>query len=257
MRDTYFKASQPFSRRKHLYDIGNPIGSWKNYDDNHFLARLYEIGNEEQEQYYRYHMEHAVNTDKCSEEEFYEHVREIVSDHIEAIRKESPFSRKHARNRIHLKCLRNFRDYLISINTYGYRDPVDITITRYDTEIASLKKEIAQKDKELEKLKKYETDYKVRITKGFLNAFVDIIHQFPEIRIPNQDSTRLLSASTESVWVKMICKYFQHGEEEINIETLRSRFTSDRENPSSKYRPIRERERLFRILKVEDKTNKS
>src|SRR5690606_9545907 len=156
MRDTYFKPRQRFSGRKHPYDIGNPIGSWKKYDDNHFLAKLYEIGNEEQEQYYRYHMEYAVSTGKCTEAEFYEHVREIVSDHIEFFRKQSPFSRKHAQNRLNLKCLRAFRDYLVSINTYGYRDPVDITITRYDMEIALLKKELAKKNKELEELKIYE-----------------------------------------------------------------------------------------------------
>jgi len=195
-------------------------------------------------------MEHAVNTGKCTEAEFYEHVREIVADHIEYIRKESPFSRKHTQNRLNLKCLRIFRDYLISINTYGYRDPVDITITRYDLEIVSLKKELAEKNEEIEALKKYETDYKVRITKGYLNAFINFIHQFPEIRIPHKDGTRLLSASTESVWIKMICKYFQHGEEKINMETLRSRFTSNKENPSSKYRPIRKKDRLFKILHV-------
>ncbi|SEL30593.1 hypothetical protein [Parapedobacter koreensis] len=248
MRDTYFKIRRPFSRRKHRYDIGSPIGFWNYYDDNHFLTRLYVIGNEEQEQYYHYHMEYAVSTGKCTEAEFYELVREIVADHIEFIRKQSPFSRKHARNRLNLKCLRAFRDYLISTNTYGYRDPVDITITRYDSEIASLKKELAEKNEELETLKVYETDYKVRITKGYLNAFIDFIHQFPEIRIPHKDGTRLLSASTESVWVKMICKYFQHGEEDINMETLRSRFTSNKENPSTKYRPIREKDRLFKVI---------
>ncbi|GAA4786699.1 hypothetical protein GCM10023231_13430 [Olivibacter ginsenosidimutans] len=252
MRDTYFKTRRPFSRRKHRYDIGSPIGFWNYYDDNHFLTRLYVIGNEEQEQYYHYHMEHAVSTGKCTEAEFYELVREIVADHIEFIRKQSPFSRKHARNRVNLKCLRTFRDYLISINAYGYRDPVDITITRYDSEIALLKKELAEKDLELDKLKKYETEYKVRITKGYLNAFIDVIHQFPEIRIPHKDGTRLLSASTESVWVKMVCKYFQHGDEEINMETIRSRFTPNKENPSSKYRPIQEKDRIFRILPVED-----
>ncbi|MGO1245696.1 MAG: hypothetical protein ACTMH4_16570 [Sphingobacterium sp.] len=251
MRDTYFKIRRPFRRRKHRYDIGSPIGFWNHYDDNHFLNRLYEIGHEEQEQYYRYHMEHAVSTGKCTGEEFYEHVREIVADHIEYIRKESPFSRKHAQNRINLKCLRIFRDSLISINIYGYRDPVDITITRYDSEIASLKKELSQKNEELEALKKYETEYKVRITKGYLNSFIDIVHQFPEIRIP-KGSTRLMSASTESIWVKMICKYFQHGDEEINMETIRSRFTSNKENPSSKFRPIRVRDKIFKILPIED-----
>lgn len=259
MRDTYFKARRPFSGRKHLYDIGNPIGSWKNYDDNHFLARLYEIGNEEQEQYYRYHMEHAVNTGKCSEAEFYEHVREIVSDHIEAIRKESPFSSKHARNRVHLKCLRTFRDYLVSINTYGYRDPVDITITRYDMEIASLKKQLADKDEELatqnkklEKLKIYESKYKVKITNGYLSAFLDLIHQFREIRTPNENGVRILSGSTEMVWAKMICKYFQHGEDALNIETIRSRFTADKEKRGTKYRPIREKDKFFKIVPEED-----
>ena len=155
-RDTYFKTRRPFSRRKHRYDIGSPIGFWNYYDDNHFLTRLYVIGNEEQEQCYNYHMEYAVSTGKCTEAEFYAHVREIVADHIEAIRKESPFSCKHGRNRVNLKYLRTFRDYLVSINTYGYRDPVDITITRYDMEIASLKKELAKKNKELEELKIYE-----------------------------------------------------------------------------------------------------
>lgn len=247
MRDTYFKTRQPFNRRKHRYDIGSPIGFWNYYDDNHFLTRLYVIGNGEQEQYYRYHLEYAVSTGKCTEAEFYEHVREIVADHIEAIRKESPFSRKHGRNRVNLKCLRIFRDYLISINTYGYRDPVDITITRYDMEIASLKEELAEKNEKLEKLKIYESDYKVRITNGHLNAFIDLIHQFSEIRIPNEDGIRLLSASTEMVWVKMLCKYFQHGEDEINMETIRSRFTSNKENPSSKYRPIRVKDKLFKI----------
>ncbi|WP_257668732.1 hypothetical protein [Parapedobacter tibetensis] len=131
-------------------------------------------------------------------------------------------------------------------------DTVDITITRYDTEIATLKKELEEKNRELEALKQYETEYKVRITKGYLNAFVDLIHQFPEIKDPRKDSIRLLNASTESVWVKMICKYFQHGDEEINMETIRSRFTSNKESPSSKYRPIREKDRIFRILPIED-----
>ncbi|RXF67912.1 hypothetical protein [Arcticibacter tournemirensis] len=247
MKDTYFKTRRPFKRRQHPYDIGSPVGLWNLYDDNHFLAQLYEIGNDEHEAYYQYHMEYAVGTGKCSEAEFYRHVREIVADHIEAIRKESPFSRKHARNRSHLKCLRAFRDYLISINTYGYRDPVDITITRYDSEIASLKKELEKKGRELEKLKKYETEYKVRITKGYLNSFIDLIHQLPDIKLPNAEGMRLLSASTESVWVKMICKYFQHGDEEIKIETIRSRFSANKEDPGNKYRPIREKDRLFKI----------
>lgn len=162
------------------------------------------IGNEEQEQYYRYHMEYAVRTGKCTEAEFYAHVREMVADHIEAIRKESPFSRKHGRNRVNLKYLRIFRDYLVSINTYGYRDPVDITITRYDTEIASLKKQLADKDEELatqneklEKLKIYESKYKVKITNGYLSTFLDLIHQFREIRTPNENGVRILSGSTE------------------------------------------------------------
>ncbi|WP_118194315.1 hypothetical protein [Albibacterium indicum] len=252
MRDTYFKTRRPFRRREHRYDIGSPVGFWNHYDDNHFLAQLYEIGNKEQGAYYEYHKEHAIRTGKCTEEEFYGHVREIVADHIEAIRKESSFSKKHAQNRINLKCLRIFRDYLISISPSGYRDPVDITITRYDSEIASLKKKLAEKEEELDKLKKYETEYKVRITKGHLNAFIDIVHQLPELRLPQKDGIRLLSASTESVWVKIICKYFQHGDEEINMETIRSRFTSNKESPSSKYRPIREKEKIFKILPVED-----
>src|SRR5690606_34292666 len=162
--------------------------------------RLYVIGNQEQEQYYNYHMEYAVSTGKCTEAEFYAHVREIVADHIEAIRKESPFSRKHGRNRVNLKYLRTFRHYLVSINTYGYRDSMDITITHYDMEIALLKTELTKKNKELEELKIYECDYKVKPTTGYLSTSIDTMHQFPQPRTPTNDATRLISASTDTVW---------------------------------------------------------
>lgn len=109
-----------------------------------------------------------------------------------------------------------------------------------------------ERDEELDKLKKYETEYKERITKGYLHTFIDIINQLAEVIVPNGNNTRLLSASTESVWMKMICRYFQHGDEEINMETIRSRYTSHRGNPSSKYRLIREKDRLFRILLLKD-----
>lgn len=248
MKDTYFKIRRPFTRRQHRYDIGSPVGFWNLYDDNHFLARLYQIGNQEQETFYSYHLQYAVSSGKCSEAEFYAHVREIVADHIEALRKESPFSRNHGRNRANLKMLRIFRDYLISINTYGYLDPVDITITRYNTEINELKKQLALKEQLLKDMKVFETDQKIRLTKGYLYTFVDIIHQLGELRLPDKDGVRLLRPSTEMVWVKMICKYFQHGEEEINLQTLRSYFPADRDNPGTKYRDVQEKYKLYSIV---------
>jgi hypothetical protein len=247
MKDTYFKIRRPFSKRQHRYEIGSPVGLWNMYDDNHFLARLYQIGNSEQEAFYNYHLQYAINNAKCTEEEFYVHVREIVADHIEAIRKESPFSRNHARHRFNLKNLRTFRDYLISINTFGYRDPVDITITRYDTEIATLKKEIEKKELLLRQMKSFETDQKIRITKGYLYALVDIIQQLAEIKLPDKDGIRLLRPSTEMVWVKLICKYFQHGDDEISQQTLRSYFPANKDNPGTKYRSIQEKQKLYKI----------
>ncbi|MFP9113506.1 hypothetical protein ACLI1A_06165 [Flavobacterium sp. RHBU_3] len=250
MKDTYFKIRRPFTRRQHRYDIGSPVGFWNLYDDNHFLARLYQIGNEEQEAFYGYHLQHAVSSGKCSEAEFYAHVREIVADHIEALRKESPFSRNHGRNRANLKMLRIFRDYLISINTYGYLDPVDITITRYNTEITELKKQLTGKDEALKALKVFETDQKIRITKGYLYALVDIIQQLGELRLPDKDGERLLRPSTEMVWVKIICKYFQHGEEEISLQTLRSYFPANKNNPGIKYREINKKHKIFQVSTV-------
>lgn len=247
MKDTYFKIRRPFTRRQHRYDIGSPVGFWNLYDDNHFLARLYQIGNDEQEAFYSYHLQYAVSSGKCSEAEFYAHVREIVADHIEALRKESPFSRNHGRNRANLKMLRIFRDYLISNNSYGYRDPVDITITRYDLEIAELKKQLVEKERVLKELKAFETDQKIRITKGYLYTLVDIIQQLGELKLPDKDGAKLLRSSTEMVWVKMICKYFQHGEEDISLQTLRSYFPADRNNLGMKYREIQTKYKFFRI----------
>src|SRR5690606_40872724 len=37
---------------------------------------------------------------------------------------------------------------------------------------------------------------------------------------------------SDTVWAKMICKYFQHGDKALNIETIRNRFTSDKEKPN-------------------------
>jgi len=247
MKDTYFKIRRPFTRRQHQYDIGSPVGFWNLYDDNHFLARLYQIGNGEQEAFYSYHLQYAVSSGKCSEAEFYAHVREIVADHIEALRKESPFSRNHAYNRANLKVLRLFRDYLISINNYGYLDPVYITITRYNYEIAELKKQLAEKERTLRELKTFETDQKIRIAKGYLYVLVDIIQQLGELKISDKD-IRLLRPSTEMVWVKLICKYFQHGDDEISPQTLRSYFPANKDNPGAKYRPIQDKYKLFNIM---------
>ena len=85
-----------------------------------------------------------------------------------------------------------------------------------------------------------------------MSTFLDLIHQFREIRIPNENGVRILSASTEMVWTKMICKYFQHGEDALNIETIRSRFTVDKEKLGTKYRPIREKDKFFKIVPEED-----
>jgi hypothetical protein len=246
MKDTYFKIRRPFKKRQHCYDIGSPIGFWNLYDDNHFLARLYQIRNDEQEAFYNYHLQYAVSNGRCTDAEFYAHVREIVADHIAALRKESPFSRNHGRNRANLKTLRIFRDYLISINNYRYRDPVDIAITKYDSEIAELKKQLAEKEEILKELKIFETDQKIRIAKGYLYTFVDIIQQLGELKLSDKD-IRLLRPSTEMVWVKMICKYFQHGEDEISMQTLRSYFPADKYNPGIKYRSIQEKYRLYKI----------
>ena len=251
MKDTYFKIRRPFTRRQHRYDIGSPVGFWNLYDDNHFLARLYQIGNDEQEAFYGYHLKYAVSSGKCSEAEFYAHVREIVADHIEALRKESPFSRNHGRNRTNLKMLRIFRDYLISINNYGYLDPVDITITRYNSEINELKKQLAHKEQLLKEMKVFETDQKIRITKGYLYTLVDIIQQLGELRLPDKDSVRLLRPSTEIVWVKMISRYFQHGDEEISIQTLRSYFPINKLNLGMKYRLVKDKYKLFEIVEKE------
>lgn len=250
MKDTYFKIRRPFTKRQHRYDIGSPVGFWNLYDDNHFLARLYQIGNDEQEAFYKYHQQYAVDNGKCTETEFYTHVREIVADHIEALRKESPFSRNHGRNRANLKTLRIFRDYLISINTYGYLDPVDITITRYNSEINELKKQLAEKELLLKEMKVFETDQKIRITKGYLYTLVDIIQQLGELRLPGKDGVRLLRPSTEMVWVKLICKYFQHGEDEISVQTLRSYFPADKNNPGIKYRDIQSKNKIFKIINL-------
>ncbi|WDF66850.1 hypothetical protein PQ465_11090 [Sphingobacterium oryzagri] len=56
---------------------------WSYFDDNHFLTPLCVKDNEEQGQYDNYHMKYVVSTGKCTEAEFYAHVREIAANHSE------------------------------------------------------------------------------------------------------------------------------------------------------------------------------
>jgi hypothetical protein len=66
-----------------------------------------------------------------------------------------------------------------------------------------------------------------------------------ELKTP--EGKELTFSQTQSVWTKMICKYFREGDKEINHETIRRYFPSDKREPGYKHADIPAKSKLFTI----------
>ncbi|SDK93047.1 hypothetical protein SAMN04487898_11351 [Pedobacter sp. ok626] len=97
MNVSYFKPRKFFNFFPHPYDVGNPIGSWHKYEDNHFLNKLYEIDEDKFGEFYKYHLTHTLQNNTCSENAFFFKVWGIVEDRIKNLKAKDPFSSYHDR----------------------------------------------------------------------------------------------------------------------------------------------------------------
>ncbi len=74
MASLYFKARKPFDFQPHPYEIGNILGAKKGLDDNHFLAKVYNLDTGHYRTLYNFHLQHFQNTAGGTEAIYSRHV---------------------------------------------------------------------------------------------------------------------------------------------------------------------------------------
>jgi hypothetical protein len=245
MKVSYFKPRKSFSLSAHQYDLGTFFGLWHSHDDNHFLLKIYRIGEEEFSDYYNYHLRYCLENNLSDEEEFFRHVWEIVNTRIKHFNRQDPFSSKHGSNRRSLDKLKKFQSFLNSIDKWNAR-PSNIVIDEKDDIIQSQKNEIEKLKAEIAKYKEYEVNGKIMISEGHLPTLIDLIQQMRELKV--NDTRALLRSDHKIPFAKMISKYFSHGEKDIPIETARNYFVDKKDDIPIKGTSIQSEHQLFKII---------
>ena len=249
MKKSYFKPRKPFSFSAHSYDIGSPIGFWESHDDNHFLLKIYKMDEKEFADYYRYHLNYALADQLTTEEDFYNHVWQIVHNRIRHFEMQDPFSSNHATHRQNTEKLRQFQKRLNGIDKWNAR-PSQLIIAEKDALITQQRQEINKLKASLNQLNQYEVAQKIRIDEDHLATLVDLIKQMRELKLPS--GRLLLRCDNKSPYSKMISKYFSIGGKDIPTETTRNYFVEKKGDVSTKGTAIKSEQQLFKIIPVEN-----
>lgn len=249
MTISYFKPHKLFDFSPHPYDIGNPIGCWKKYEDNHFLNKICELEKEKFEVFYNYHLSHTLENNVCNEETFFVKVWEIVEDRIKNLKRKDPFSSYHDRYIFRIGKLQQFQKYLNSIDQWNVR-PTHIVIAEKDQIIQNQKMELEKLQARLAELNEYEVAQKIRIEEDHLPAVIDLLQQMRKLELPS--GRKLLRSDHKSPYSKMISKYFSHAEKDIPIETARNYFVEKKGDIPAKGTSIQSEHRLFKIIPLKE-----
>ena len=245
----YFKSRFFFDFSPHPYDIGNPFGPWRKYEDNHILKKLYKIKDGEFEEFYKYHLSHSLEHQVCNEEDFFIKVWEIVNDRIKHLKAKDPYSSSHDRYILWVGKLRQFQKYLNSIDQWNAR-PSHLVIAEKEEIIQKQKEEIEALQVRWDKLKGYEVSQKIWIKQGYLPTVIDLFKQIEKLELPNGGN--LLKYDHQVAYPRMISKYFAHGGNEIPVETLRNYYVNKKDDVPVKGTSIQSEHKLFKIVSVKE-----
>ena len=247
MKITYFKPRKHLDVSPHPYDIGNLLGSWQKYQDNHFLNKVYEVKESEFEVFYKYHLSHTIEKNICNEEVFFVKVSGIVENRINRLKGEDPFSYYHDRHIFRIEKLQQFQKYLNGIDKWNAR-PANIIIAEKEESIQKQNMEIEKLQARLDELKVYEVSQKIWIKEGHLITVIDLFKQIEKLEVPGGGN--LLKYDHQVAYPRMISKYFAHGCNDIPVETARNYYVSKKENEPVKGTSIQSERRLFEIVPV-------
>lgn len=247
MKVSYFRPRNLFDFSPHPYDVGNPIGAWHKYEDNHFLNKIYKTSIDEFGNYYLYHLTHALDNRICTEEYFFSKVWGIVEDRIKNLKAKDPFSSYHDRYKFRIEKLQQFQRYLNSIDQWNAR-PSHIVIAEKEILIQQQKEEIENLTERLAELNKYEVLQKISIEDNALPTLADLLKQMSQLTLPS--GRNFLACDKKSPYSKMISKYFSQDGKDIPLETSRNYFVEKKGDIPIKGTAVREEHQLFEIIPV-------
>ena len=247
MRPQYFKHRALFDFDKQTNDVGFPLPWTKGNEDNHFLFRLYKKNKEQYEAFYQYQLNFFLGRyEDATEQEFFVHVKQIITDAISELINKDRYTPKHVRERQNRLQLQEFLDYLHSIDQWFIQSTDQETIKRQLEEIAKLNAENKKIKEENKKLRELETKDYIDIREGRHRTLYHLMLQIRELKL--DDNKELANATTLNIWSKMIAKYFRAGGKEISIESVKRYFPPDNNTDNTKYKDVPKKDQLFTIV---------
>jgi hypothetical protein len=247
MSVTYFKPRERFDFAKDTLDIGNPLQWNRSQFLKHFFKRLFAISGDRLDEFYQRHLAYYLaNHPDGTEEVFFKYFYSLIERQLNVLIGKDVYDKNHLRNEREIARLQKFTELLISLDRWNIHKSNDAVIAQQDSEIYVLKQEIIQLKTDLKKATALETEGYINIPDGYRNTVLNLYLQMQELKTP--EGKELMFSQTQSVWTKMICKYFREGDKEINHETIRRYFPSDKREPGDKHADIRAKSKLFTII---------
>jgi hypothetical protein len=249
MSNTYFKPRDRFDFANNTLDIGNPL-SWNSaHFLKHFFKRVFAIGEDQLEEFYKHHLAYYLaNHTDGNEESFFKYLWDMVERQLKVLTGKDVYDKNHIRNEREIERLKKFTDTLIHLDQWHFHRSDDAIIAQQEAEIYTLKHQIAGLKSELKKATSLETKQYINIPKGRLLTFLDLGIKMLGVKLP--DGKELLFAEFPIVYVKLICKYFREGHEEIDFDRVRRYFPKDRSKPSNRSATIAADQQLFEIKEI-------
>lgn len=241
----YFKFRGPFDKSPHHFEIGNPIKFDRKKGDNFFFKKFYSLRAEEYAEYYQFHLDWFLQYDTNTEKEFFTHVLDKIEDQIAHYHKKSITALDTITS---LEALRKFKDVLSQFDQWHIKKSLETVVAQQDIEISKLKEEILFLKGQIKAINRYEPDQKIRLLDGNLPQLIDLVKQIQDLEMP--DGKKLARSQSQSPWYKMIARYFQHGENEISLETLRNYFPASKTGKLIKGSDIAESIKCFKIVSI-------
>jgi len=253
MSVTYFKPRERFDFAQDTLDIGNPITWDKSEFLKHFFKRVFAIGEDRLEEFYHHHLAYYLaNHADDTQDKFFKYFWELTERQLKVLMGKDVYDKNHIRNEREIGRLQKFAELLISLDRWNFHKSNDAVIAQQDSEIYVLKQQIIQLKADLKKATLLETGDYINISDGYRNPVLDLYLQMQELKTP--EGKELMFSQTQSVWTKMICKYFREGDKEINLETIRRYFPSDKREPGDKHADIPAKSKLFEIKPVKKRS---
>ncbi|TFF29758.1 hypothetical protein [Mucilaginibacter psychrotolerans] len=247
MRPQYFKHRALFDFDQQTNDVGFPLPWTKGNEDNHFLFRLYKKNKEQYEPFYQYQLNFFLGRySDANEQEFFVHVKQIITDAISELVNKNRYTSKHARERQNRMQLQEFLEYLNTLDQWFIQSTDLETIKRQLEEIAKLNAENKKLKEENKKLRELETKDYIDIRVGRHKTLYHLMLQIRELKL--NDNKELANATTLNIWSKMIAKYFRAGGKEISMESVKRYFPPENNADLTKYKDIPQKDKLFTIV---------